>query len=92
MNEQDKEVLPINEEARAKNCEHKRKRFSTVYSDKKEEIRAKNREYQRSWRARQKADAYATKLIASSQITAQNERARTKKNEYERERYGAFIA
>jgi hypothetical protein len=79
MDEQEKEALPINEEARAKKCEHKQDRCSALPSDEKEEIRAKNREYQHSWRARLKAKAYAAKLTASSQITAQNEKARAKK-------------
>jgi hypothetical protein len=59
-------------------------------NNKKEEVRAKNREYQRSHQARLKAKDDASKSIASSQITAQKEKARAKNYEYQQERYAAL--
>ena len=59
-------------------------------SDEKDKVRAKKHEYQRSRRARLKAEADASKLIAPSEITAQKEEARAKIREYQRERYAAL--
>jgi len=59
-------------------------------SDEKDKVRAKKREYQRSRRARLKAEADASKLIAPSEITAKKEEARAKNREYQRERYVAL--
>ena len=55
-------------------------------SDEKDKVRAKKREYQRSRRARLKADADAFKLIAPSEITAKKEEAWAKNREHQRER------
>ena len=52
-------------------------------SDEKDKVRAKKHEYQRSRRARLKAEADASKLIAPSEITAQKEEARAKIREYQ---------
>jgi hypothetical protein len=51
--------------------------------DEKKEICAKNHEYQCSHQARLKAEANASKSIASSQIAAQKEKARDKNYEYQ---------
>ncbi|CAD6342287.1 unnamed protein product [Miscanthus lutarioriparius] len=59
-------------------------------SDEKDKVRAKKREYQRSRRARLKAEANASKLIAPSEITAKKEEAQAKNREYQRERYAAL--
>ena len=75
--------MPNNEEeARAKKCENQRDRYAALPSDEEEEAWGKKREYQRSHWARPKAEADASKLIASSQITAQKEEPRAKNHEY----------
>jgi len=70
MNQQEKETLPINdEEAWAKKRGNIRDRYSALPIDEKQEIHAKNREYQRRRRAHLKAKAVASKLDASSEST-----------------------
>ena len=49
--------------------ENQRDRYVALPSDEKDKVRAKKRKYQRSRRARLKAEADASKLIASSEIT-----------------------
>ena len=75
--------MPNNEEeTRAKKRETQRDRYVALPSDEKDKVRAKKREYQCSRRAHLKAEADASKLIASSQITAQKEEPRAKNHEY----------
>jgi len=62
------EVTAKKEEAQAKNREYQQERYAALPNH-KEEFQEKNREYQRSHRARLKAEANASKLIASSEIT-----------------------
>ena len=62
------EVTAKKEEAQAKNREYQQERYAALPNH-KEEFQEKNREYQRSRRACLKAEANASKLIASSEIT-----------------------
>jgi hypothetical protein len=77
------QIATQKEKARDKNYEYQQERCAALPNNKNEEVRAKNHEYQRSHRARLKAKDDASKSIASSQITAQKEKARAKNYEYQ---------